>query len=114
MKDDEADAANEDVIPVGVCELETVNKFECKDGMITFEAFQINKERNKEWYLKADSEEELQAWAKKIEEFSGSKKEAGSDKRNRIDDIYKQQKKVPAFSDGLNVLRPLEREYTNF
>ena len=47
-----------------------MNKFECKDGMITFEAFQINKERNKEWYLKADSEEELQAWAKKIEEFS--------------------------------------------
>ena len=26
--------------------------------------------------------------------ISGSKKEAGSDKRNRIDDIYKQQKKV--------------------
>ncbi|QDZ21438.1 PH domain-containing protein [Chloropicon primus] len=66
----EEDASNEEVLPVGVCELETVNKFEMKDGIISFEAFQINKERNKEWYLKADSEEELQAWAKKIEEFS--------------------------------------------
>ena len=30
----------------------------------------------------------------KIEESSGSKKEAGSDKRNRMDDHYKQKKKV--------------------
>ena len=66
----EEDATNEDIIPIGVCELETVNKFELKDGIISFEAFQTNKERNKEWFLKAESDEELQAWAKKIEEYA--------------------------------------------
>ena len=66
----EEDAANEEILPLGVCELETVNKFELKDGILAFEAFQTNKERNKEWFLKADAEEELQAWAKKIEEYA--------------------------------------------
>ena len=66
----EEDATNEDIIPIGVCELEPVNKFELKDGIISFEAFQTNKERNKEWFLKAESDEELQAWAKKIEAYA--------------------------------------------
>ena len=36
----EEDAGTE-TIPQGVCELETVNKFEITDGMICFEAFQV-------------------------------------------------------------------------
>ena len=37
----EEDAGNESAMPQGVCELETVNKFEITDGMICFEAFQV-------------------------------------------------------------------------
>ena len=62
----EEDASNETTTPQGVIDLEQLSVFEMKDGLMCFDAYQTNKDREKQWCFKADDEEELKAWAKAI------------------------------------------------
>ncbi len=50
------EASSEEGTEVGTADLSTICNIEIVDGVLNFEAFQPNKERNKDWALKGDAE----------------------------------------------------------